>query len=36
MGGTYFVYRESSFDFGQQMDYRVSAALSIALEGLKF
>lgn len=32
MGGTYFVYRESSFDFGQQMNYRV---LSIALEGFE-
>ena len=29
MGGTYFVYRESSFDVGQQMNYGV---LSIALE----
>ena len=32
MGGTYFVYRESSFDFGQQMNCRV---LSIALEGFE-
>ena len=32
MGGTYFVYRESLFDFGQQMNYGV---LSIALEGFE-